>query len=83
MVEVELLLFTLVRGPASQPGADEAVRVHRADLRRELRATPTELVAYDVVALGGERWAGGGVDVVTCSSRDALAAAASSIARGP
>jgi hypothetical protein len=78
---VELLLLTLVRGPTPEGGVDEAVRVYRAGLRREVGAAATEVVAYDVVAFAGERWVGGGVDVVSCSSGEALRDAASSIAR--
>jgi EthD domain-containing protein len=81
MVEVELLVFTLVRGPATEPDVGEAVRAHRAALRRELRAGSGEAVAYEVVGDPGDHWIDGGVDVVTGAVGDTLAAAVASIAR--
>jgi EthD domain len=80
MVGVELLVFTLVRGPAIDAEIDEAVRDHRAVLRRALRVG-ADAMAYDVVPDPGERWVAGGVEVVTYATDEALARAMPSIAR--
>lgn len=81
MVVVELLVFTLVRGPAIDRQLEEAVRNHRSALRREVRVGSVDVVTYDVDPNAGERWLAGGVEVVTYGTDEALVRAMPSVAR--